>query len=64
MLTKTERIYTHEPQRFGPLERFAQRDEDTQDLLSSVWVNKQTFDDLGQPDQITVTIEPGDRLNG
>lgn len=31
--------------------------------LTRVTLDPDVFDDMGQPDTITVTIEPGDRLN-
>jgi hypothetical protein len=38
-------------------------DPDTGLILRSVSMDIQTFVDLGEPAQITVTIEPGDTLN-
>lgn len=42
---------------------FIQADEDTNVVRREVYVDRQTFEDLGEPDTITVSIEPGDTLN-
>lgn len=42
---------------------FASADDDTSAVLREVYVDRQTFEDLGEPDTITVSIEPGDTLN-
>lgn len=42
---------------------FHQFDEDTGRPSTEVIIPRATYDDLGQPEQITVTIEPGDLLN-
>lgn len=42
---------------------FASADDDTSAVLREVYVDRQTFEDLGEPDTITVSIEPGGTLN-
>lgn len=46
-------------------EAFAQRDEDHpyRYVPGVVRIERQKWRDFGCPDQVTVTIEPGDRLN-
>lgn len=45
---------------------FEQRSDPGESLTRSrrVVVDRETFEDLGSPAQITMTIEPGDLLNG
>lgn len=43
-------------------ERFAYFQSDTT-ALSPIALDWSTYIDMGRPDRITVTIEPGDRLN-
>lgn len=42
---------------------FASHSEDDGSIDRHVEVRRATWDDLGQPEQITLTIEPGDLLN-
>lgn len=42
---------------------FIQVDPDDSSVEREVYVDIQTYLDLGEPDVITVTIEPGDTLN-
>lgn len=42
---------------------FSQEDEATGDHRIGVSIDLDTWDDLGRPDQLTVIIEPGDKLN-
>lgn len=37
--------------------------QDDDAITREVYVDSQTFHDLGEPDTITVSIEPGDTLN-
>ena len=47
----------------GPV-RFAQEDEDhLGETVNDIWLDRRKYLELGGPRQITVTIEPGDRLN-
>lgn len=43
---------------------FVTRDDDTHEATRIVEVTIEDWNDLGRPDQLTVTIEPGDALNG
>lgn len=43
---------------------FQQRDEETNAITRSLLVDRRTWRDLGYPEVVTVTVEPGDRLNG
>ena len=42
---------------------FASKDEDTGEVQRSVIIRLQDYEDMGRPEQVTITIEPGDRLN-
>lgn len=42
---------------------FASVDDDTGAIDREVWMSGRTWEELGGPEQITVTIKPGDRLN-
>lgn len=42
---------------------FITADEDTQQIQRQVLMTVQTWEKLGSPEQITVTIVPGDKLN-
>lgn len=33
-------------------------------MSTYVWLSRQNYDDMGQPAEITVTVVPGDQLNG
>lgn len=67
-LTKTvgvwERMHKHGGLRDGedPVE-FWQLNEDTGGRLRSVHLDRDLVVELGDPDELTITIEPGDRLN-
>lgn len=38
-------------------------DEETGVIHRDVYISQQDFEDFGEPDVITVTVEPGDHLN-
>lgn len=38
-------------------------DEETNELEKVLTIPRRTWEDLGEPDVVTVTIEPGDLLN-
>lgn len=38
-------------------------DEDASDGYPMVFFPRATWEDMGEPQEITVTLEPGDRLN-
>ncbi len=61
ILTKTRTVLTRRP---GMLFTFVQEpDEDGDIRRHIVTVDPQVLEDMGNPDTITVTIRPGDRLN-
>lgn len=62
MLTKTERIY-EKVAATSHLVMFAQQDPDTFMVTSELVILPEDYEDMGSPKTITVTIEPGDRLN-
>lgn len=39
-------------------------DPDNRDYFRHFSMEKSVYDELGRPETITVTVEPGDRLNG
>lgn len=41
---------------------FSSRDEDTGHVLRSATFSAQDYEDMGRPEQVTITIEPGDQL--
>lgn len=43
--------------------RFARIDDDTGDNTRELRLTLDDWDGLGQPDVLTVTVEPGDKLN-
>lgn len=65
-LLKTRSILTHDvrfPDDEGGRQWFIQSDEETGVVNRRVYVDSTTFEDLGQPEVITLTVEPGDQLN-
>lgn len=42
---------------------YRQADEETDVLHREVYLDIHTYQDLGEPDTITISIEPGDTLN-
>lgn len=64
MLTKTASVMSHEPgYDLDGLRAFYLIDEETKVINRVVHLNDETFADMGSPETITVTIEPGDRLD-
>lgn len=73
-LVKTERVLDlrhdlspnrkpGEPRERPPLVRYTREPDDHTDQPTVVDLDWNTWVDLGEPDQITVTIHPGDLLN-
>lgn len=62
MLTKTTRVVelTGAGNR---LITFSQWDEDDGDVTTKVVLRRESWVDLGRPGVITITVEPGDKLN-
>lgn len=63
MLTKTRSILTRRNPDDWEDRRYWQVDEESGVIRRAVDIDIQTFQDLGEPDTITVTIEPGDTMN-
>jgi hypothetical protein len=66
MMTKTITVLTHQPSRNEQAQvavTFIAADEDTGRVDRAVVLRYGDFIDLGSPEQITVTVEPGDMLN-
>ncbi len=64
MLMKAQSVLKiEEPRGAGAPAWFSVRDEDTGLPIRTVILDPQDFEDLGEPKQITVTIEPGDKIN-
>lgn len=61
LLTATRTILTHVPGDDSRL--YVASDEESGVIRRSVYVDIETYQDLGEPEEITVTIEPGDTLN-
>ncbi len=59
-LTRTETVMYLDPHLYG---YFFTNHNDDGDFERCVEISKQDWTDMGSPDVITVTIEPGDRLN-
>lgn len=34
------------------------------DIPDSLVIDRDTWDEMGSPDSVTITVEPGDQLNG
>lgn len=54
--TKSVKVLTREPG------LYVQREEETGEILCAVTIGVDDMADMGEPRQITVTIEPGDML--
>lgn len=61
-LLKTQRVLDHS-MRTDHHVSFSSPD-DTMDRLTFVAIANEVWEDLGKPECITVTVEPGDKLNG
>lgn len=61
MITKTKSVLHAEPSS-GP-RAYVQRDEGTNVLRRKVYLDITTYQDLGCPDTVTMTVEAGDTLN-
>lgn len=47
----------------GPRVRFSREREEDGDVNDTVYISRADWDDMGRPETITVTVEPGDLLN-
>ena len=63
ILTKSVRVLERVGTVFGVAE-FAQKDEDTGEWGHPLRLSESDWDEFGRPSTLTVTIEPGDTLNG
>lgn len=61
-LSKAQSVLSHEPTSDHP-NRYIQYDEETNRVRRYVEFDSDLAEDLGYPDQVTISIEPGDRLN-
>ena len=66
VLTRSRTVLTHNPE--GRLQTVVYFDrgadeEPNAGHLNSIDIPRQMWKDLGQPDKLTITIEPGDKLN-
>jgi len=62
MLTKTTRIMELTGAGNSRI-TFSQYDEETGFMLSRTQMKRELWEDLGKPEVVTMTIEPGDKLN-
>ena len=63
-MSRTEKVLHLLPLRDGRRVVYRNADDNPNDPhATTVYVNADDYLDLGRPDTITVTIEPGDRLN-
>jgi hypothetical protein len=62
MLTQTRKILSKMYHSEG-LVVFAQFDDDTSEIRCSTTLVEQDWEDMGRPEQITIAVEPGDKLN-
>ena len=63
-MTRTQKVLHLLPVRDGRRVVYRHNDDAPSDpRATTVYVNADDYLDLGRPDTITVTIEPGDRLN-
>lgn len=65
-LLKTKTILKHDTKMgrdWGGSRWFISSDEESGVIRRQVYIDGTTYDDLGSPDTITITIEPGDTLN-
>lgn len=61
-LTKTQRILDRTHVTDSHIS-FRLVDGETAEPATGIMLDRETYDDLGQPDMVTVTVEPGDLLN-
>ena len=63
-LTRTIKVIHEQPIRDGGRVIYRHTDDDTYDpYAATLYLSGEDYLDMGRPDTITVTIEPGDRLN-
>ena len=62
MLTKTQTVMEFDLVDSGHV-YFSSKDDDTSDRLRGFNMEENDWNDMGSPLEITVTVEPGDRLN-
>lgn len=63
MLVKTTRVLQYEGNLGDNRVRFSRAPDEPGDLTTIVSLDRDSWEDLGRPDHITITIEPGDLLN-
>lgn len=62
-LVKTTQVLQYEGNLGDNRVRLSRAPDEPGDLPTIVSLDRATWEDLGRPDHITVTIEPGDLLN-
>ncbi len=63
MLSRTQRVLIFSNEAESGHSAYQQNDEETGALNAAIIIDKQTYQDLGKPERLTLTIEPGDVLN-
>jgi len=65
-ITKTRQVLSFQPNPRGKEGRrvtYSRQPDDNSDVPTQVKIDVCTWDELGCPEDITITIEPGDLLN-
>lgn len=62
VLERAQSVCTITPQRLGEVSPFVSFVSD--DLHRSVKVTRRDWNEMGKPETVTLTVEPGDLLNG
>lgn len=62
-LTRTQAVLTSRSLLGPDGAVFYVEDPDSDDYYRQIQIDRTTFEDLGSPLIVTITIEPGDRLN-
>lgn len=62
-LSKTRSVLTENGDPDLGVRWYIQVDEETEVIRRELYLDIATYQDLGEPETITVTIEPGDLLN-
>ena len=65
LLTRTAKVIHEQPIRDGGRVIYRHTDDDTYDpYAATLYLSSEDYLDMGCPETLTVTIEPGDHLNG
>lgn len=63
LMTRTVRVLDYEMDLGDTRVRYSRTPDEPGDIPTIVSLDRDTYDDLGRPDRITVSIDPGDLLN-